>query len=45
MDFIMNLPVVKGKNGLFVCIDKFSKFYRLIPIFIGEGEFSAEQVS
>ena len=42
MDFITGIPVVWGKNGLFVCIDKFSKLYWFIPIFVGEGELSAK---
>jgi len=46
MDFITDLPAVKGidgsiKNGLLVCIDKFSKFTRLIPVFVGEGDLTA----
>ena len=32
------------KNGLSVCIDKFSKFCQLIPIFVWEGVLSAKQV-
>ena len=45
MDFITDFPVVYGKNGLFVCVDKFSEFCRLIPIFVGEGELRAKQAS
>ena len=26
----------------YLCVDKFSKFRRLIPIFVGEGELSAK---
>ena len=32
LDFVTELPVVRGYNGLLVCIDKFSKFTRLVPI-------------
>ena len=35
----------KGYNGLLVCVDKFSKFCRLIPILIGEGELTGAQVA
>ena len=42
MDFIMDLPMVLGKNILFVFVDKFSKFCWLIPIFVGEGELSSK---
>ena len=44
MDFITDLPLVDGKNSLFVCINKFSKFCRFTLIFLGEGELSAKQV-
>ena len=42
MDLIMDPLVVKGKNGLFVYIDKFSEFCCLISILLGEGELSAK---
>ena len=41
----MDLPLVQGYNGLFVCMDKFSKYCQLVPIFVGEGELSARQVA
>ena len=41
----MDLTVVYSKNGLLVCIDKFKKFFHLIPISMGEGELSAKWVS
>ena len=45
MGFITELPLVNGKNGLFICISKFSKFCRLSPILLGEGELSTKQVA
>ena len=45
MDFITDLPLVDGKNSLFVCINKLSKFCRLTPISLGKGELSAKQVA
>ena len=47
MDFITDLPLVDGKNSLFVYIDKFSKLKscRLTPTFLGEGELSAKKVA
>ena len=34
-----------GENRLLVCIDKFSNFYHLAPIFLGEGELSTKEVA
>ena len=45
MDLITDFPMVLDKNGLFVCIDKFTKFCWLIPILVGEGELSSKKVS
>ena len=42
MDFFTDLRIVLGKNGLLVCIDKFSKFWWSIPIFMGKGELTAK---
>ena len=42
MDFILNLPMDQGNNGLLVCIDNPSKFFYIIPILVKEGEFSAK---
>ena len=42
MDIISSLPMVKGKNGLFVCIDKFSKFCQRILILVEEGKLKAK---
>ena len=35
MGFTIYLPLLQGKNKLLVCVDKFSKFCHLIPIFLG----------
>lgn len=43
MDFISGLPVCDGFNTIYTCIDKLSKFVRLIPCFKGEGELSAPE--
>ena len=45
MDFITDLPPVDGHNGLIVCVDKFSKFTRLIPVAVGDGQLSAPAVA
>ena len=43
MDFITSLPVVDGFNAIYTCEDKFSKYVRLIPCFVGEGSLSASE--
>ena len=49
MDFVTHLPLVHSRgqkfNALFVCVDKFSKFTRLVPCFMGEGELAAPAVA
>ena len=45
MDFTTDLPLVDGKNSLFIFISKFPRFCGLNPIFLGEGELSAKQVA
>ena len=45
MDFITDLPKCGGFNGLYTCIDKLTKFIKLIPILIGEGVLSAPEVA
>ena len=42
MEYVLDLPVVYGKNGLFVCVDRYSKFCCPNPIFVGEGALSAK---
>lgn len=45
LDFVTDLPVVDGFNGLMVCVCKFSKFCRLIPVTLGEGKLTAVEVA
>ena len=45
MDFITDLPPCGGFNGIYICIDKLTKFVKLIPILIGEGALSATEVA
>ena len=45
MDFITDLPLCGGFNGLYTCIDKLTKFVKLIPISIREGALSAPEVA
>ena len=47
MDFITDLPACgpSGVNGIFTVVDRLTKFVRLIPIKLGEGELSADHVA
>lgn len=45
MDFIVDLPEVRGYNGLLTCVDKFSKLTRIIPVRVGEGQLTASEVA
>ena len=45
MDFITDLPPCGGFNGIYTCIDKLTKFVKLIPVLIGEGALSAPEVA
>ena len=45
MDFITDLPPCGGFNGIYTCVDKLTKFVKLIPVSIGEGALSAPEVA
>ena len=45
MDFITDLPLCGGFNGIYTCVDRLTKFFKLIPISIGEGALSAPEVA
>lgn len=46
MDFVTDLPPCKGGyTGIFTCVDRLTKYVRLVPVRIGEGELRAEQVA
>ena len=45
MDFVLDMPMVDGYNGMMVCVDKFSKFTRIIPVLAGEGKLAAPEVA
>ena len=42
MDFIIDLPLCIGCNAIFTCVDKQTKYVRLVPCFVGEGALSAQ---
>ena len=41
MDFITDLPLSRLFNGMFTVVDKLTKWVKLIPMVVGEGELSA----
>ena len=43
MDFISRLPISQGYNIIYTCIDKFTKFVRLISCFKGKGALSVPE--
>ena len=45
MDFITDLPPCGGFNGIYTCVDKLTKFVKLIPFLIREGALSAHEVA
>ena len=45
MDFLTDLPPCGGFNGLYICVDKLTKFAKLIPMLVGEGALSAPEVA
>ena len=45
MDFITDLPLCGGFNGIYTCVDKLTKLIKLIPVLIGEGALSAPEVA
>ena len=45
MDFITDLPPCGGFNGIYIYVDKLTKFIKLISVSIGEGGLSAPEVA
>ena len=41
MGFISRVPSSQSYNTIYTCIDKFTRFVRLIPSFKGKGAFSS----
>ena len=37
MDFITDLPLRGGFNGIYTCVDKLMKFVKLVPVLIRVG--------
>ena len=45
MDFTTDLTPCGSFNRIYTCIDKLTKFVKLIPVAIGEGALSAPEVA
>ena len=45
MGFITNLPLSRLFNGVFTVVDKLTKWVKLIPMVVGEGELSTFPVA
>ena len=45
MDFITDLPPCGGFNGIYTCVNKVTKFIKLIPVSLGEVALSAPEVA
>ena len=45
MDFFTELHPCGGFNRIYTCVDKLTKFVKLIPVSIGEGALSAPKVA
>ena len=45
MDFITDLPLSRSFNGMFTVVDKLTKWVKLIPLVVGEGELSVLTVA
>ena len=41
----MDLPLCKGYNAIFICVDRLTMYCRIIPCFVGEGALSASSVA
>ena len=45
MDFITDLPLSTSSNGIFTVVEKMTKWVKLIPMAMGEGELSELSVA
>ena len=45
MDFITDLPPCNGFNGIYTCVNKLTKFVKLVTVLLGEGALSAPEVA
>ena len=45
MDFIIDKPLSRSLNGMFTIVDKLTKWVKLVPMVVGEGEVSTLPVA
>ena len=45
MDFITDLPMTNGFNAIFTCVDRLTKYTKLIPCVFGISHSSAAEVA
>ena len=45
MDFITDLPLSRSFNDVFTIVDKLTKWVKLIPMVVGEGELSTLSIA
>lgn len=45
IDFVSNLPVHKGCNAIFTCVDRLTKFTRLTPCYMGDAALTAVETA
>ena len=45
MDFTTDLPLTRSLNGVFTIVDKLTKWVKLIPMGVGEGQLSKSSVA
>ena len=45
MDFITDLPLSRGFNSIYTCVNEFTKTVKLQPCFVGEGLLTAKEVA
>ena len=45
MDFITDLPLSRGFNAIYTCVNKSTKTVKLQPCFVGEEQLTAKEVA
>ena len=45
MDFVVDLPLCHGYNGVFTCVDRLTKLVRVCPVSLGGGRLSASETA
>ena len=45
MNFIADLPFYGPFNSIFTCIDKLTKWFKFVLVFLGEGQLAVSSVA